>query len=141
LVKTVGVGRAVEKWKSRASVAVEDYKKGIAAPRNPWSSAASAAASTFQQAVTAGDIGDRYARGVTAAGDAKWSGMAQNKGSARYTQGVTLGAPYYQSGISDVLSVIEGVTPPPRGPAGSPGNWEIPKAIGDALHAMKVGRG
>jgi len=138
--KTVGIERTVTKYLARVRVAGDDYKKGVTTPKRSWASAAAEAQPTFQSAVTAGDIGDRWARGVSEAGDTKWSSMAQSKGVERFSRGVELGQTYYRTGMTDVLSTIEGVTFGPKGPAGSPQNYDRVKNIGDALHTMKVGR-
>lgn len=66
--------------------------------------------------------------------------MARAKGATRYSPGVVAGLPYYTAGMTDVLGTIEGISWTRPGPAGSPGNYAIVTQIGDALHAMKVGR-
>jgi hypothetical protein len=140
MVSTVDPARATEKWVARASVAQGDYEKGIASPKKSWSSATQAAKSTFQQAVTAGDIGDRFARGVSAAGDAKWSTMAREKGVGRFSDGVNKSQGYFNQGISGVISTIRGVTLAQRGPRGAAQNYDNVKKIGDALHAARISR-
>ena len=139
-MKTVGITRTVEKYKSRTAVAGADYIAGVSAPKNPWASQTQAAATNYQTAVQAGDIGARFSAGVANAGDGKWSAMAKAKGPTRYSAGVALGAPYFQSGMTENLGVIEGISWVRPGPSGSPGNYAIVTQIGDALHAMKVGR-
>jgi hypothetical protein len=140
MVKTVGIERTVTKYQARVAVAGADYQKGVQSPKVSWSAASSAAKSSFQAGVTAGDIADRWDRGISEAGDGKWSSMSVTKGVPRFAPGVTAGLPYYRSGMGEVLGVIEGISWTKPGPAGSAGNYAIVQTIGDALHAMKVGR-
>ena len=135
---TKGVTRTVTKWKDRVAVAGGEYKAGIASPKTPWSQAAGAAASAWGEGVTAAVGRGAFAAGVAKAGDAKWRAASDQLGSARYSQGVTFGAPYFTSGIQGVLSTIEGVSLGPKGAAGAAQNYQRVQAIGDALHAAKL---
>ena len=135
---TKGVSRTVAKWIARVGVAGGDYKTGVTSPRIPWSQAAGAAASAWGAGVTAAVGRGAFASGVAKAGDAKWSAASQKLGAERYSPGVTFGAPYFTTGITSVLSTIEGVSLSPRGPAGAAGNYGRTQAIGDALHAAKL---
>jgi hypothetical protein len=140
MVATVGAARATEKYVARASVAQGDYEKGVRSPKTSWSTATQAAKGTYQQAVTAGDIGDRFSRGVSAAGDAKWSQMAVEKGVGRFADGVNKSSQFYAQKMEQNIRVIQGVTLATRGPRGSAQNYDRAKKIGDALHAARISK-
>jgi hypothetical protein len=72
------------------------------------------------------------------AGDSKWKAAATTLGTARFSQGVEFGKPYYQAGMSGVLGTIESVSLDVKGPAGAAQNYDRVKKIGDALHAAKI---
>lgn len=139
--KTVGIERTLSKYVARAGVAGPDYEKGVKAPKRPWAESAAGAKDTYRAAITEADIPDRFARGITKAGNEKWSKMAVAKGVARFAAGVDAGKEEYKSSMSEVLSTIEGITLKDRGPRGSATNYDRVKAIGDALHAARLARG
>jgi hypothetical protein len=80
----------------------------------------------------------RFERGVQNAGDEKWKRKAAQVGSQRFGPGVAAAKDDYARGFGPFASIIEGVTLPPRGPAGDPRNYENVKLIGEALHDAKV---
>jgi len=140
MVKTIGADRATAKWVARAGVAGPDYEQGVKTPKRAWASSAAGAASTYKQAVSAADIGDRFSRGVNAAGDAKWQAMAVEKGVSRFSDGVAKSEQYYRSGIGTVIGQIERVSLPKRGPRGSTGNYDRARKLGEALHAARLAK-
>ena len=127
------------KWSRNAAAADGDYKKGVPAPRRSWASATAAAADSWQQGVTEAASSGRFEQGVNAAGDGKWQRKAAGVGATRFSGGVQAAKGDYQAGFAPYASVIEGVTLPPRGPKGSPSNYQRTQAIGEALHSAKVG--
>ena len=136
--QTKGITRTVAKWKDRVAVAGNEYKMGIASPKTPWSQGASQGAQAWADGVNAAVGRGAFAAGVSKAGDAKWKAASDQLGSARYSQGVAFGTPYFQSGIGNVLSTIESVSLGPKGAAGSAGNYQRVQQIGDALHAARL---
>jgi hypothetical protein len=131
--KTKGVSATVDKWQRRASVAQPDYLAGVQNPRTPWDQAAKAAEANYKTAVTTAATEGRFGKGVARVGAQKWLDGAQKKGPARYVEGVQLGGVNFQDRINTVLSTIEGVTLPARGPKGSPSNYQRVTPIGEAL--------
>lgn len=138
--KTIGVDRATSKWINRARVAGTDYEAGVKAPKVAWSTAATNAADTFFTAVSSPDVKTLFKRGISRAGDARWSDMATKKGIGRFGQGVELSEPYYRGQMGDVLGQIEAVTLPTRGPRGAAQNYNRVKDIGDKLHAWRLAK-
>jgi hypothetical protein len=131
--KTKGVTNTVDKWQRRASVAQPDYLNGVQNPRTPWDQAAKNAEGNYRSAVTQAATEGRYGKGVSRVGAQKWMDGATKKGPARFVEGVQLGGQNFQDRINTVLSTIEGVTLPPRGPKGSPSNYQRVTPIGEAL--------
>lgn len=141
MVKTKGLERSVSKYQARVAVAGSDYKAGIQSPKRPWAENAANAASTWGSAIQEAVSRGSFEAGVRNAGDTKWREMSEKKGTARFSAGVDIGLPYYRQGMSENLSVIEGVTLGAKGPKGSAQNYERSKTIGDALRAAKLAGG
>jgi hypothetical protein len=102
-------------------------------PRVPWDVAAKNGEANYKTAVTTAANEGRYGKGVSRVGNQKWTDGATKKGPGRYVEGVQLGGLNFQERISMVLSTIEGVQLPARGPKGSPQNYQRVTPIGEAL--------
>lgn len=131
--KTKGTSATVDKWQRRSSVAQPDYVAGVNNPRQPWDQAAKAGAANYRTAVTQAATEGRFEKGIARVGNDKWTKGATQKGPARFVEGVQLGGGNFQERINTVLTTIEGVTLPPRGPKGSPSNYGRVTPIGEAL--------
>lgn len=140
MVKTKGVDRTVQKWRTKVAGAREDYVAGVTAPKIDWQTATKAAEPRYKEGVTRAAAEGRFGKGVDKAGTAKWQKGATEKGPGRWTEGVAAAEDEYRTGMGEVLNVIEGVTLPPRGPKGDPANYDRVRAIGTALHAKFKGR-
>lgn len=80
-----------------------------------------------------------YARAVTASGGtANWKTKSQAK-AANYGVGITAGLPKFESAIGKIMQAMPGIVNSlgPRGPVGSPQNYQRSAAVGQALHAQK----
>jgi hypothetical protein len=130
---TKSAQQTVDKWQRRASVAQPEYQAGVQNPRTPWAEAAGRADANYRTAVTQAAAAGKFAQGVSAAGNEKWSMNSLRKGPSRFVEGVQLSGPQFQDRISQVLSTIQSVTLPPRGPKGSPQNYQRTAPIGEAL--------
>jgi len=137
-IQTKDIGTISAKWSTRAQAAGPDYTAGVKAPRNDWAQNTTAAASAWQQGVSDAMSNGRFARGVSAAGTAKWQNGAINKGATRYPQGVAGGQTAYSNGFAPYLQVIASLNLPARGPRGSASNGQRSQAVADALHQKKV---
>jgi hypothetical protein len=131
--KTKGAASATDKWQRRASAAGQDYVAGINNPRVPWDQAAKAGAANYKLGVTAAANSGRYETGIGRVGNQAWVDGATKKGPGRFAEGVSFAAPKFENRIATVISAIEGVTLPPRGPKGSPQNFNRVAPIGAAL--------
>ena len=128
------------KWASRAGAAGADYASGVNGTTKDWAADTAGAAGAWAAGVQTAAANGSFAKGVNAAGTAKWKQKAANVGAARYPQGVAAAKPYYQTGITAVLQVLSGITLPPRGPKGDPGNYNRVTVVGTALRKMKTGQ-
>jgi len=131
--KTKGVANTVDKWQRRSSVAAPDYLSGVQNPKVPWDQAAKAGEANYKTAVTMAATEGRFGKGIARVGNEKWAKGATQKGPGRFVEGVQVGGPNFQERIQTVLSTIEGVTLAPRGPKGSPQNYQRVTPIGEAL--------
>lgn len=135
--KVPAIAEAASKWQRRAASAGPEYEVGIKNPATDWAAASTAAKASWQAGVTQAAARDGYAKGVTAAGTAKWSERAIAKGPSRFAQGVTVGEPDYLKGFAPFLEAIGRVDLPARGPAGSEANLQRMTPIPRALAALK----
>lgn len=131
----------VNNYVTRAGAAGPAYTAGVQAPRQPWAATTAASATTWANGVSAAVTDGRFARGVNAAGDAKWSSQCINIGAARYPGGVAAGKNTYSAKISPYLTAIANLTLPPRLPKGDPANLQRVAAIDAALRALKLTTG
>lgn len=131
--KALSAEKTVDKWQRRAAVAAPDYQNGVANPRVAWDVASKAGENNYKTAVTQAASQGRYGRGISDAGNQRWLDGAMKKGPGRFVEGVNVAGPSFQAAIGQVLSTIESVTLPARGPKGSPQNYQRVAPIGDAL--------
>jgi len=138
MVKVPPVERVVDKWLRKASAAGPDYEAGVQAPKEDWQKAALAAKDTYYAALDAIKANRTWEKGVAATPTDFWKKMCLEKGVRRYTEGIRVGQDKYAAKISKVLSILAGITLPPRGPKGDPRNYDRVRVIGDALHRAKI---
>lgn len=129
-----------DKWATVTPQRSSEYKKGVMNPRRSWSQGAAAAKDSWAQGVAEAAADDRFATGVTEAGDSKWQRKAGSVGASRFGQGVQAAKGDYQAGFAPYAQVIAATDLPPRGAKGDPRNYDRARVIGEALHAAKVGR-
>ncbi len=129
-----------KKWAARAGAAGADYAAGVNGTTKDWAGDTAAAAPAWAAGVQTAAANGSFAKGVNAAGTAKWKAKAANVGAARYPQGVAAASQYYQNGIQAVLTVLAGINLPARGPKGDPGNLNRVTIVAQALRKMKTGQ-
>jgi hypothetical protein len=135
--KVPALAQLAGKWNRRSASAGPEYEEGIRNPRAPWDQAAVAAKASWQQGVTAAAQRDGYAKGVSAAGLARWQTKSVEKGPARFSQGVAVSQADYERGFAPFRDAIERTDLPPRGPRGSEQNYARVAPIGKALAQLK----
>jgi len=125
------------KWNRRASSAGPELEEGLRNPRTPWAQAANAAKASWAAGAQAAIQRDAFAKGVNAAGDARWQQKSLEKGPSRFAQGVAVSQPDFEKAWAPYRDAIERVDLPPRGPRGSEQNFARVAPIGKALAALK----
>ena len=134
------VGAVAAKWARRAGSAGEEYRQGVATTPKSWATAAKAAEKNYQAGVTAAANAGRFGKGIDKAGDAKWKRNAEEKGPARFAQGVAVAEADYSRQVAPFLETIARTDLPMRGPTGSEGNYSRVAAIGKALRQLSQSR-
>jgi len=137
--KIRSIAEITAKWTRVTPERAEDYRLGVASPKEDWKTKTLAAKETYKAAMTKSLTDDRFAKGVGKISTAKWQEKATLKGVSRFGEGVALGGPDFSSGFSPYRDVIERVALPPRYPKGDPRNIDRVKVIAEALHKAKVG--
>lgn len=128
-------------WASRVAAAGPEYAAGIDNPRKSWAEATQAASGNYDQAIQQSIAEGRFAKGVRAAGDARWSARAKSVGPRRWQEGVTASTDRYERGFAPYRQVIENTELPPRYPKGDPRNIARVAVIAENLHAAKLAQG
>src|SRR5271157_157758 len=139
-MKVKDLGQAAKKFATNAQAGSGNYLSGVQ-NHQTWATNTEAAAPTWAQGVQTAASNGRFAKGVAKAGQSKWQSSAQSKGQARFQTAVAspMAQQNWQSGFTPYAAIIAGITKPPKGVRGSPGNYAIVQTIGDALHKAKVG--
>lgn len=137
-LKVKSIADAANKLVDRASVAGDDYKKGVQ-ETNDWEEKALASKEAYEQGVADAISRNARGKGIERAGNEKWKEKAVELGVSRFPQGVRAGKSDYQSATAPYFETLRGLTLSPRGPKGSPQNYERSKAVGSALHNQKIG--
>jgi hypothetical protein len=132
------VASIVAKYVQNAGAAGQSYKDGVNNPKQDWATATGAADQTWASGVQAAVGNGSFKKGVTAAGSQKWQSRANTVGALRYPQGIQAGQQNYQTKITNVLNVLQGLNLPPRFPKGDPGNINRVAAVDTALRQAKL---
>ncbi len=120
--KIASAAEIAAKWREVTPTRQRFYAENTPAAASDWESGALAAASTFQAAVSTGDIGRRFAGGVRKAGAAKFARKVTDVGAGRFSAGVQAAVQDMQSGFEPYQQVIASITPSKKGPRGDSGN-------------------
>lgn len=134
------VSAIADKWARVTPQRVKDYELGVKNPKKNWQENTEAAKDAWEQGITEAASDDRFAKGVAAAGTAKWQRKASTVGTQRFGPGVQAAKSDYEQGFAPFAEVIRSTSLPPRGSKGDPRNYEISKVMGEALHDAKVSR-
>lgn len=138
---TVGVisaGKAAERWSRRSASASPDYEDGVRSTPRSWAAASSAAEASYKAGVTAAAGAGMYGKGIQKAGDARWKKRTAEVGPMRYAQGVGAAQQDYATAVGPVLDLIGRVDLTPRGPVGSPGNYQRAVMMATALRGLRA---
>jgi hypothetical protein len=126
------------KWQRVTAAAGAEYEEGVKNPTRDWKTETLQANAAYKAGLQKSIAADSFARGVSAAGTAKWQQGAIEKGPSRFAQGVSLAGDAYTAGFAPYRTVIQSLTLPPRGAKGDPGNINRVAVVAKALHDKKL---
>jgi len=134
-VKSVQV--SAQKFVTRASSASGDYRDGVNST-NDQAERAIAAEDAYVQGVQ--DSISRGARvaGLQRSGNQKWKERSMLLGASRYAGGIKVGQAEYAKNVAPYIAALSGLNLTPRGPKGSPENYNRAVEVGQALHELKI---
>lgn len=136
------LANAAKKYGTNAQAGSANYATGVQS-NTTWLSNTEASSATWAQGVQSAAANGSFSKGVSKAGQSKWQTGAVQKGQSRFQSAVAMPQTQtnWQNGFQPYAQVLQGITKPPKGVRGSPGNYAIVQTIGNALHAAKVGAG
>lgn len=130
-----------DKWASVTPMRTADYAAGVASPRRSWSAATKNAEKAYEDGVQKSIARKAFGKGVTKAGDEKWSRKASVNGVRNWGPGVQEAKGDYAAGFAPYHAAISACVLPPRYARRDPRNLARVKAIVDALIAKKESLG
>lgn len=131
MVETKSVSEAVEAWKEAISRVPAAYKKGVERTTG-FVEKAIAGEDVWIQRVQEAASKRAREKGLREISDEDWKRAAMEKGAARIGQGMSASIDKFSKGIGEVISVLQGVTLPPK-TADPIQNVERVKAIVQAM--------
>ena len=138
-LKVKDLSSSARKFTTRGAAAAQDYQAGVAAAGPQWERNTADSAARWAQAVTEAAGRGAFARGVAAAGPAKFAQRASTIGAQRFPQGIQAAGPDWEKGFAPFRDTLQSLDLPAKGLKNSPQNYTRVAAVGNALHARKVG--
>jgi len=129
------VDQIASKWAEVTPMRSADYAAGVAAPRRSWAAATKGAEKAYEDGVQKSIARHAFGKGVTKAGDEKWSRKSQTRGVANWGPGVAEAKGDYAAGFAPYQAAIAACVLPPRYARRDPRNLLRVKAVVDALVA------
>lgn len=111
-----------EKFRTRASAAREDYKRGVQGAGQRWADGAAASEEAWRAGTQEAIAQNRFGRGVRAAGPQKYQERAATLGPERFASGVQAGAADWGKNFAPFQQALAAHVPSPRGMRGSDQN-------------------
>lgn len=93
-----------EKYQRGVAGAGQDYLNGVQNPARSWSQATQAGAARWRASIQEAISKNSFARGVAAAGDAKWQQNASQVGAQRYSGAAATAAQSYARTAGQIMS-------------------------------------
>lgn len=132
------IDASTTKWSENASRAAGEFAANAEAAADQWQRNTAGAAENFHMAVTAPNMKERFRRGVTKAGAAKFARKIRDVGRDRFGPGVAAATDDYKAGAEPYYSTIAALTLSARKPRGDPANYNRVMEIGKALNAKRL---
>lgn len=128
-----------DKWTRVTPGRTDDYKLGIQNPKRDWEAEATAGKDNWKAGIDAAAAKDLFAKGISKAGTKKWQAKALKVGPGRFSEGVYIAGPDYETGFGPYREAIARVDLGPKYPKRDPRNLERVKKVVDALVQERVG--
>lgn len=138
-MRVTDISASATRFKQRAAAAQGDYAAGVRAAGADWQARTAESEDNYVAGVQAAVGRKAFSRGVQEAGSAKYVERAAGIGAGRFAQGVANADAAWQAGSRPYLEMLKGVTLPPKGPKGSPQNFNRVAVVANALRALKTG--
>jgi len=132
-------GAAAAKWKTVTPGRQNFYQQGVQAAGAAYDEGVRGAEDRYAAGISQAISNNSWGHGVEGKGGL-YAQKAASVGAPRWADGVSRGESAYSAGVQPFFQAIGGMTLPPKGPKGHPGNYARSQAVGDALHAIKVRR-
>lgn len=137
-IKIASAGEIAGKWIEVTPGRAQFYQANTPAAAEDWQRATEASVQNFTAAVTAGNIGARFLRGVREAGAAKYARKVKEVGANRFATGVQAAKSDFQSGFEPYAQLIAGLTLPQRRPRGDPANIQRVQIVAQELSRRRL---
>ncbi len=137
-IEVPSASETARKWAEVTPGRSAYYEAGVRSPAYDWETRTLAAKSAYKAAISAADIGERFAGGVKAAGSEKWARKAIDLGVPRFGPGVRAATEDFSSGIAPYLEELGRIDLPERAPRGDPANLRRVEAVATALHKKRL---
>lgn len=128
-----------DKWQRVTPQRAEDFRIGVQNPRRSWEQESAAASDRYKAGVDLAHTKGQFAKGIKAAGNAKWQTNALSKGPSRFAEGVALSGDFFEKGFAPYREVIEQTQLPPKFPKGDPRNNQRSIILSQAMHKRRTG--
>ena len=137
-IQVKAIDASTLKWSENAGRAAGEFAANAEAAADAWQRNTADAADNFHMAVTAPNMKERFRRGVTKAGAAKFARKIRDVGRDRFGPGVAAATDDYKAGAEPYFSTIAALTLSARKPRGDPANYNRVMEIGKALNAKRL---
>jgi len=138
-VKIKTAAAIAKKWADVTPARARQWEDEIkATSTEDYAAPAIAAAPVWESAVLEAAGRGQYAKGIEIRKE-KWKRKALAVGTQRFGPGVRAAEGDQAQGFAPYRETIAALTLAPRGPRGSPGNYERVREVGEALHEKRTG--
>jgi len=137
-VKVKPIEASTMKWSENAGRAAEAFATEAEASADLWVRNTAAARDNYGMAITAPGIKDRFAKGVSKAGAAKFARKIRDVARDRFAPGVAAATVDYKTGVEPFFATLASLTLSARKPKGDPANYKRVEEVGKALNAKRL---
>ena len=137
-LKVKSLESATDKWGDNAARAAEAFAREAEAAAEAWASNTAKASDTYGSAISAPGIKERFKRGVSRAGAAKFARKIRDVAKDRFGPGVSFALTDYKAGAEPYFSTLAALTLSGRKPRGDPANYKRVEEVGKALNAKRI---